>query len=72
MKDYCRVMLGRKSNPAEECFAGSFIGADFGIHQDVRGVIIALEDDQRIPRALALVPSIVFYRYQVSFKLTKS
>jgi restriction system protein len=39
--------------------------------QSVRGVIIALEDDQRIRRALALVPSIVFYRYQISFKLVK-
>ncbi len=40
--------------------------------QTVHGVIIALEDDQRIRRALAVVPSIVFYRYQVSFKLVKA
>lgn len=40
--------------------------------QAVRGVIIAQEDDQRIRRALAVVPSIVFYRYQVSFKLVKA
>ena len=40
--------------------------------QSVRGVIIALEDDQRIRRALAMVPSIVFYRYQVNFKLVKA
>ena len=39
--------------------------------QSVKGVIIALEDDQRIRRALAVVPSIVFYRYQISFKLMK-
>lgn len=39
--------------------------------QAVTGVIIALEDDQRIRRALAIVPSISFYRYQVSFKLLK-
>jgi restriction system protein len=39
--------------------------------QAVTGVIIALEDDQRIRRALAVVPSINFYRYQVSFKLLK-
>ena len=39
--------------------------------QSVRGVIIALDDDQRIRRALALVPSIAFYRYQISFKLVK-
>jgi restriction system protein len=40
--------------------------------QTVRGAIIALEDDQRIRRALAMVGSIEFYRYQVSFKLVKS
>lgn len=39
--------------------------------QAVTGVIIALEDDQRIRRALAVVQSISFYRYQVSFKLLK-
>lgn len=39
--------------------------------QAVRGAIIALEDDQRIRRALAMVPYIEFYRYQVSFKLVK-
>ncbi len=39
--------------------------------QKVRGVIIALEDDQRIRRALAVTPSIEFYRYQISFKLIK-
>jgi restriction system protein len=40
--------------------------------QTVRGIIIALEDDQRIRRALTMVPDVVFYRYQVSFKLVKS
>ena len=40
--------------------------------QAVKGVIIALEDDQRIRRALAMVPNIEFYRYQVSFKLVKA
>lgn len=39
--------------------------------QSVKGVIIALEDDKRIRRALAVVPNIVFYRYQISFKLMK-
>jgi len=28
-------MLGRKSIYAAECFAGNFIGTDFGIHQDL-------------------------------------
>ncbi len=40
--------------------------------QTVKGVIIALEDDQRIRRALAATPNITFYRYQVSFKLLKA
>jgi restriction system protein len=40
--------------------------------QSVSGVIIALEDDQRLRRALAVVPSINFYRYQISFKLVKT
>ena len=39
--------------------------------QTVRGVVIALEDDQRLRRALAMVPAIDFYRYEVSFKLVK-
>ena len=34
---YVRVMLGAKSVYAEECFAGNFIGADFGIDQDLTG-----------------------------------
>jgi restriction system protein len=28
-------MLGRKSSHASECFAGGFIGTDFGIHEDL-------------------------------------
>lgn len=40
--------------------------------QSVKGVIIAMEDDQRIQRALAIVPNIEFYRYQISFKLMKA
>lgn len=40
-------------------------------NQKVRGVIIALEDDKRIRRALAVTPNIEFYRYQISFKLIK-
>ena len=39
--------------------------------QTVRGVVIALEDEQRLRRALAMVPAIEFYRYEVSFKLLK-
>ena len=39
--------------------------------QTVKGVIIALEDDLRIKRALSVATNIEFYRYQVSFKLFK-
>jgi restriction system protein len=35
VKNYYRVMLGRKSIHAAECFTGNFIGTDFGIHQDL-------------------------------------
>jgi len=40
--------------------------------QTVEGVIIALEDDQKLRWALMSVPSISFYRYQVKFKLVKA
>ena len=40
--------------------------------QEVRGVIIAHEDDQKIRRALVVAPNISFYKYQVSFKLLKA
>lgn len=40
--------------------------------QTVRGAIIALEDDQKIRRALVVTPNIAFYRYQISFKLQKA
>ena len=40
--------------------------------QGVKGVIIALEDDPKLQRALLASPNISFYRYQISFKLLKS
>ncbi len=40
--------------------------------QSVKGVIIALEDDIKIRRALAVTKNIEFYRYQVIFKLFKN
>jgi len=39
--------------------------------QEVKGIIIALEDDLKIKRALSVALNIAFYRYQVSFKLFK-
>jgi restriction system protein len=38
-------------------------------YQTVKGVIIALEDDIRIRRALSVTSNIDFFKYQVSFKL---
>ena len=38
-------------------------------HQRVRGVIIALDDDKRIRRALQIAQGIDFYRYEVKFSL---
>lgn len=40
--------------------------------QVVKGVIIALEDDPKLRRALVASPNISFYRYQISFKLVKA
>lgn len=40
--------------------------------QSVKGVIIALEDDPKMKRALTMTQDIDFYRYQVSFKLVKA
>lgn len=39
--------------------------------QEVAGAIIAMEDDQRIRRALMVTPNVAFYRYQISFKLVR-
>lgn len=36
-KSYYRIMLGRKSVHAEECYQGQFIGVDFGIEEDLSG-----------------------------------
>ena len=41
-------------------------------HQKVRGVIIALDDDKRIRRALQIAQGIDFYRYEVKFNLIPS
>ena len=41
-------------------------------NQCVKGVIIGLEDDLRIKRALSVTNNIEFYRYQINFKLFKN
>ena len=38
-------------------------------NQTVKGVIIALEDDLKIRRALRVATNISFYRYQINFSL---
>ena len=40
-------------------------------NQDVRGVIIGLEDDIKLSRALSVTSNIDFYKYKVNFKLIK-
>ena len=40
-------------------------------NQIVKGIIIALEDDLRLRRALSVTKNIEFYRYKVDFKLIK-
>jgi restriction system protein len=50
-------------------YMGYVLGEMAEEHQTVRGVIIALEDDIRLKRALSVAPNIDFYRYQVSFSL---
>lgn len=82
MKSYFRVILGAKTKVA----AGFGLQYVVQIHrymgyvkeelaeanQKVKGIIIALEDDIRIKRALSVTNNIEFYRYQVSFKLFKN
>ncbi len=43
--NYYRVMLGKKSIYADECFSGGFIGADFGIEEDLSGKLPELWRD---------------------------
>ena len=38
-------------------------------HQRVRGVIITLDDDKRIRRAIQIAQGIDVYRYEVKFNL---
>ena len=40
--------------------------------QDVKGVIIALNEDLRLKRALSVTNNIEFYSYKVSFSLSKT
>lgn len=53
-------------------YMGFVLGELAEAHQTVKGVIVALEDDLRLRRALTVAPNIEFYRYEVKFKLYKS
>ena len=39
--------------------------------KQVRGIVIGTDDDQRFRRALSMVPNADFYRYEVSFTVSK-
>ena len=39
--------------------------------QQVKGIIVALDEDQRIKFALKVAPNIDFYRYEIKFNLIK-
>lgn len=41
------------------------------INQEVKGLIIGLDSDKRLKRALSVCNNIDFYRYQIDFKLIK-
>jgi restriction system protein len=41
-------------------------------HQEIKGIIIALDDDKKIRYALNVTNNIEFYRYKIDFKLIKS
>ena len=52
-------------------YMGYVLGELAEADQTVKGASIALEENLRIRRALKVTQNIDFYRYQVSFKLTK-
>lgn len=75
-KEYLVVELkkGRASDAVVgqiQRYMGYVLGDIAELDQRVRGVIVALEDDLRLKRALSVTSNIDFYRYQVSFKLFK-
>ncbi len=37
--------------------------------EQVKGIVIALDDDLRLRNAISMVPSVEFYRYEINFKL---
>ena len=37
--------------------------------EQVKGIVIALDDDLRLRNAISMVSSVEFYRYEINFKL---
>ena len=64
LRDAIHTALREHTSESRVIFAAD--GEGYRVH------FIALEDGQKIRRALAMVPSIEFYRYEVSFKLKKA
>lgn len=74
----CLLVVELKKGRASDAVVGQILRYMGFVSQElaeegqvVKGVIIALEDDPKIRRALSVSPNIEFYRYQVSFKLVK-
>ena len=68
------LVIELKKGRASDVVVGQILRTQYvgsGHGQAVRGVIIALEDDLRIRRSLAVTSNIESYRYKVSFKLLK-
>jgi restriction system protein len=72
------LVLELKKGRANDVVVGQLLRYMGYVHQElaeenqtVRGVIIALEDDPKLRRALAMAPNISFFRYQINFKLVK-
>ena len=53
MKNYYRVILGAKSKFAKECYDNGFIGADYGINQDLTNELTDNWRDFNEPRSRA-------------------
>ena len=59
-RQYRRLMLGKGSKHAADCFAGNFVGADFNINEDLTGKLPDAWrefNDAYIPKFLAANPS---------------
>ena len=73
-KEYLVIEL-KKGKPTDEVVGQilrymGFVKKELATNgENVRGIVIALEDDLKMSNALSMVPSIDFYRYKVDFQL---